>query len=355
MHKLVLLQARDMRHRIEHLAEVVTGATTDTAPELDESVRRHLRWLLHGDVRTGDGMLAAWTDGPTAAHAYQESTGYLISLLGYLYPVTGQDRFRAEASRAVTALTDHLGDAHGCGRDGVVYLFDSAVCLRALGTFFTVFEDLARDDEFRPTLAAMDRLALTCGEMFRRREACARPTNGSPRWSESFSAHLIKAANLASPWVPAWREVIDELVSRFFFGGRFYADPGHERVYAHASCYASEGLLARPDLHPEERAQIAPFLARIQREDGGIPAWWPEDAGPVTDATAQAVRIWQCTDAAAFADNIEAGISFLDAMALPGGGFRYSPLIAHANSWSTIFAVQALVWHMVPPGAEWIV
>ena len=322
-------------------------------PELHSSVRRHLRWLLEGPVRVRQGMLAAWLDGSAPAHAYQESTGYLITLLCFLHRVTGQGRFRTEAARTVTALARDLGDAPGCGREGAVYLFDTAVCLRALGTFSDNFEDLT----LQPTRELLDRLAHTSGDMIRRHDACSRPANGigPRRWSESFSAHLIKAAHLLSPWLPAWRSVLDELVGRFFQGGRFYADAGHRRVYLHASCYASEGLLARPDLHLGELEQIAPFLARIQRADGGIPAWWPEEAGPVTDATAQAVRIWQCTDATAFAESIQRGFAFLDTMALPGGGFRYSPLIAHANSWATIFAVQAMVWRDLAADPEWIV
>ena len=342
-----------MQHRIEHLETGAASAVGDRATGLDRSVQRHLRWLLHGPVRMQSGMLAAWTDGPTPAHAYQESTGYLITLLCYLHQVTGQDHFQEEASRAVAALTRDLGQATGCGRDGTVYLFDTAVCLRALGTFNTLLEDRPS----QPTRDLMDRLARTSGEMMQHHQACSPPTNGEgpPRWSLSFSAHLIKAAHLLSPWIPAWRAAVDELVDRFFKGGRFHADTGHRRVYLHASCYATEGLLARADEYPDVRDQVAPFLARIQREDGGIPSWWPEEAGPVTDATAQAVRVWQSVDASAFADNIRRGFVFLDTMALPGGGFRYSPLIAHANSWATIFAVQAMLWRDRPADPQWIV
>ena len=328
-----------------------TGSAGGKHYPLRISVERHLRWLLEGPLRTPGGMLAAWADGPIPAHTYQESTGYLVTLLCYLYRVTGQDRYRDEAAATVGALMDDMAQAPGCGRDGVIYLFDTAVCLRALGAFNTLFE------EHTPPSARvlMERLARTLQGMIERQQACT-PVNGeADRWSRSFSAHLIKAAHLVSPWIPGWRPVMEALVDRFYRDGRFYADATARRVYLHASCYASEGLLARPNIFPEERARVAAFLAQIQRADGGIPAWWPEDSGPVTDATAQALRVWQCVDAGAFADHIERGFAFLDSVAQPGGGFRYSPRIAHANSWATIFAVQALIWRDLPAEPLWIV
>ncbi len=340
-----------MQHRIEHLVAGDAGVLPEPAAR---EVDSHLRWLMAGPVRDDHGMLRAWVDGQTPAHAYPESTGYLISLLCYLHRATGEDRFASDAARAAQALVDHLGQADGCGRDGAVYLFDTAVCLRALGTYHTLFEGRLQ----RPALELMDRLALTCDSMFRRRQACtggAANGHGERRWSRSFSAHLIKAAHLVSPWVPAWREVTDELVGQFYEDGRFFADEGHGRVYVHASCYAAEGLMAHGGLFTDQAQRAAAFLARIQREDGGMPAWWPEAAGPVTDATAQAVRIWQCAAASDHEDNIRRGLAFLQRMALPDGGFRYSPEVDHANSWTTIFATQAMLWRRCGAGAEWIV
>lgn len=340
-----------MQRRIEHL---VTGDAGVLSEQAAREASPHLGWLMEGPVRDPDGMLRAWVDGKTPAHTYPESTGYLISLLCYLHRVSGQDRFAREASRAVEALVGHLAEAEGCGRDGTVYLFDTAVCLRALGTFHTLFE--GRLDQ--PGLALMDRLAQTCERMFQRRQAfVGAASNGHTdrRWSRSFSAHLVKAAHLVSPWLGGWREVTDELVRRFHDRGRFYADEDHGRVYLHASCYAAEGLLAHRDRYAEELDRVAPFLARIQLEGGGIPAWWPDESSPVTDATAQAVRIWQCTGRTEHEDNIQRGLAFLERMALPGGGFRYSPEVAHANSWATIFAVQAMAWQRAGAEVEWIV
>ena len=346
-----------MQHRIEQLVETPRAGSTERPAQevLDSTVAQHLRWLLQGPIRTPEGMLVAWTAGGAPAHVYEESTGYLITLLCYLHQLTGDERYHEEASGTVRALTRTVGDRAGCGRDGRIYLFDTVVCLRALGTFHTLYGDHAGDRQHQQSVAVMDRLAHTARQMMERQQACSGAANGSSRrWSRSFSAHLIKAAQLMAPWLPGWRSVIEALISRYHHDGRFAIDDRHRQVYLHACCYAGEGLLAAGELSGQP--SIAPFLASVQADDGGLPARWPDgDQQRVTDATAQAVRIWQCSDAQAYADNIQQGLGFLQSMAHPGGGFRYSTGVDHLNSWATIFAVQALVWRHGDPAPGWIV
>jgi hypothetical protein len=65
--------------------------------------------------------------------------------------------------------------------------------------------------------------------------------------------------------------------------------------------------------------------------------------------------VWQCLDPQRYDDAIRRGLVFLRAMAHPDGGFYYSSRRRHVNSWTTIFAVQALLWERARGEAEWLI
>lgn len=124
---------------------------------------------------------------------------------------------------------------------------------------------------------------------------------------------------------------------------------GSGYVFAHAHCYAVEGLLAGAVLLNEQRylenaVRGAAFLARAQRGDGGVLrhiGWgsrrYLEECGarlpfmrmlvPLSDvgATAQAIRVWtwvQALDGGGFARNIEHGLAWLAAYQLRSADAR---------------------------------
>lgn len=342
----------------------VIGSAPSMGTPLDGELESLLGWLLDGPVRADDGMLSGWvaSDGP--ADTYQEATGYLITLLCYLYQLTREHRFREEAIRTAVALTAAVGESPGCGRDNRVYLFDTAVCLRALGALLATFPDLEQDPALAPARSLAQRLGQTTQEMFAQQRPCDPPTadKAQPRWSQTFNAHLIKAAAHASPWLPAWQDTVEQLKATYMKGGRFYLDPQHRRIYLHVNCYAVEGLLAGSLLDRQQELAAAAFLAEMQTKEGAIPRFWPaagnaapDNAHTGADATAQAVRIWQCVDHDRFQPNIQAGLAFLESLAAPGGGVRYAPGGDHVNAWTTIFTIQARLWQDLPAEPRWII
>ena len=334
-----------------------------------KDIEKHFQWLLEGSIRMPDGMLAAWVDHSDPSRPYEESTGYLITLLCYLYRLTGQDRFRIEASRTVRALVRALKDRDGCGREGTIYLFDTSVCLRALGTFLSTFPDSEALQDLERFRELAQRLARTACDMLRSRKAFLNPgfESGPKRWSETFNVHLIKAIHHVWTWMETCgqpmdlREIIDELMTERCREGLFFSDASHSEANLHAHCYALEGLLALEDRTREQvkksLAEATERLAELQTPEGGLPRRWPitGESWSATDTTAQAVRIWQCTDPVKYGDIISKGLEFLHSMAHPDGGFLYSQGTSHVNSWSTIFAVQALMWRAVEADADWIV
>jgi len=328
---------------------------------LEQRIQQQVDWLLDGPVRLDDGMLAAWTEGGEPAHTYEEPTGYLLTLLCYLHRMTGDARYESEAARTVAALTRTLGSREGCGRDGVLYLFDTAVCLRALTRYFAMFPSAHASRSSSSSHALARRLRRTATSFIDGRLACepAPAGAGAGRWSVLFGAHQLKAlANLAmSGGSGSWDGLRDELLASWFEEGRFMADAGRDRVYLHAHCYAVEGLLGLPD-HPRRVvAQAVEFLAQVQDPCGGIPRWWPADPDGelAADATAQAMRLWLLLDPTRFAANISLASGFLRSLQGPSGGICYTRERAHENGWATIFAVQARIWQDAAPDPAWLV
>ena len=75
-----------------------------------------------------------------------------------------------------------------------------------------------------------------------------------------------------------------------------------------------------------------------------MPAWADRDRGfgPArADATAQAVRWWAWIDRRRFAAPIARGLGWLARAFAPRGGVRYGEDRDHANTWATMFAIQA--------------
>jgi hypothetical protein len=154
------------------------------------------------------------------------------------------------------------------------------------------------------------------------------------------------------------KDPIQDLIQLRYRDGLFHLDDERNSVYVHAHCYALEGLLAlqEPAFRPllEESADR---LARMQSPKGGMPKHRPSEDRPelASDATAQAIRIWQCLDPARYETGISRGFDFLESMADPEGGIRYSSRSSHLNSWTTIFTIQALLWEKEKGEAAWLI
>ena len=309
--------------------------------ELPQRVQVDLDWLLKGPVRREDGRLAAWVEGGRPAYAYQESTGYLLSLLAYVHHLTGNTHYMEEAALSATALEKDVGKKQGCGRDGAVYLFDTAVCLRGLGRL---------NGQGSPTL--VDRFSTTVSALLQSRRSVD-PLGANPeKWSQMFGPHLFKAVHLASPWIDfngngaGTAQIAEELTQLLRRRGALSEHP-EKRVYHHALCYAAEGLLGLRErgYHQLEKPldEIVEVLASRQGLDGGIPRWWPdENQEAASDATAQAIRLWQALDSDRYAEAIRRGLDFLDRQSAPEGGVRYSSAVDHVNSWTTIIELMSI-------------
>ena len=310
-------------------------------------------------------MLAAWLENTGPSFLYQESTAYLLSLLTDLYRQTRDPCFEMEARRTAQSLAASIQAEKGCGRNNRRYLFDSAICLRSFMDFCEIFPG-AKDLLPGSIIEQTRQQAL---ELLNAHAAC-HPANGNGdrgHWSREFSVHLFKAFSLLYPALQKPRLLSDldsqiqRMIKERYRDGLFFVNPDRTQAYLHSHCYAVEGLLMLNGRMGEfcegVVRQAAEKLAWLQTDDGGILNWWParEEARQTTDVAAQAVRIWQCVDPAAYSDNIIEGLRFLEAMSDPGGGVRYCRDVRHLNSWATIFTIQALIWQETGTEVRWLV
>jgi len=342
----------------------------DRRAHLPAAVERALEWVLSAPLRDDDGVLRSWSGGARAGFRYPEATGFLVGVLLDLHRRTGAAELLHEARRSAAALVGASHASGGFGRDSVLYAFDSGVCLAA----WTRLLEYDGHDPHPGLRDATRETARYLEDAFRERRAAHDAASGEPlaprRWSSTFGPHQLKAVHaliaaerlgLVSGASGAVRTWADEVCARYWHDDHFHWHPGRCATYAHAHCYALEGLLAfRRDGQLGERATAlaragAEWLAQVQDPSGAIPTWYgtaDEPALHAADVAAQAVRIWAVLDRARFAAPIERALRFLEGLTEPCGGVRYATTSDERSSWATLFTVQAVALARLGPSDD---
>jgi hypothetical protein len=318
----------------------------------------HLDWLCGDEVRLPDGRVMSWVgDG---AYPYDEALCYLLRLLSWCASFTRDDRYLDRAEPLLGRLQALAGKDGGIGRDGAIYLFDTGMALAALA-------GVARASR-RDLTAWMNPLADTMLALIRKESAVVGEAPDD-RWSTRFGPHLAKLViglTEASGILrrPELRTTGQKLVQRFLLessrDGLFYSEPGFGTSYLHAHCYAAEGLV-----YAVEEGLVADdgllmksgdTLSKALLENGAVDAWWGTgDIAEANDTTAQAVRIWQVIDPKGFAFEIKRALAYLETQTNKKGGVLYRPDSDHLNAWTTVFAVQAMLYAKRGPDWQWLI
>ena len=283
-----------------------------------------LSWITSKRRLSDDGRVLSWSNDEHPGYPYDEATALLAALFAW----------RGEQQRMLElagTLDQRLAAAHWLGRDGVGYVFDSALVL--------------------PLLQEPEPLADRVEASLRAHRACTALTRPG-WWSQSYGAHLLKCGWwLARVGRGRFAEQLAaDLVERCFDGERFMVHEDSTSTYLHSHCYALEGLLGLQALlelrtHDDVLLAGASWLAQQQDPDGSLPDWIgsPSEKRPA-DVCAQALRIWALVDRERFADNIQRARAQLASLQHPSGGIRYHHGSDDINSWASIFALQALRW-----------
>jgi hypothetical protein len=321
-------------------------------------------WLVSDEVVGPAGALHAWYDADTdeRAFAYPEITGYALTHLTGLADASRPER--EVARRATDWLVGRVEAGNLAARDGWendgIYYFDLAIMANGLFNAAAAFESA------EPAHAAEILIDVLVTEIERTGHLPAIPAGqptGRSGWSVTGRAHMGKALQaLAHAGVHgdarvmnAAQAVRDATMSEQQPDGRFRTDERDEVTMLHPHLYAVEGLWcyasATADASAADRARTAAeWVWRHQLPSGGLPRYVGTsggDPGPEQlDLTAQAVRAAHLTGTTSPAAR-RATERLLALTVDRGSGRRALPYQPdapehHLNTWTTLFAVQAL-------------
>ncbi len=298
-----------------------------------------LAWLRRAPV-LDDGGVLSWVNAAHPGYPYPEAAGLLLQRL--CREASPADREHRIAER----LSGDVSPRGGLGRGGFEYPFDTAVALRGL----LAFERAGGS----PDPAVLERLFGFVAACIEERRAVV-PGAPEPRWSTTWSPHLLKLVIVVTEWKRRTDDPRCEALAARLFDDlapaalEWLGDPaGGPPRYVHAVCYAAEALVhesARGITGAQEgAARAAAWLAALQGERGALPAWSHPGVEPrlATDATAQAIGIWRAVDAARYAGNVERAWEHLAAVQNDAGGLAYAEGSGDVNTWCTVFALDAM-------------
>ncbi len=264
----------------------------------------------------------SWVNPARTGYPYDECTAIFARLYAWLGRWVG-------ATRLGHVLEGRLaGDRLGpnlLGRDGIGYVFDTAIALDSL------------PDPSRSVQRCLD--LLLAGQ------ACV-PVTRPGWWSQSVGAHQIKAlAFLARHGRQTLcRGLVDGLVDACFEDGRFTTSADSDQTYLHSHCYALEGLVML-DAHPDVVDVGLDWLADRQLLSGALPAWFGGgDSRFPGDVVAQAARLWAAVDPVRWAVPLSRALQRLSDLQDASGLVRYDAATNDLNAWVSAFALQAARW-----------
>ncbi len=322
-------------------------------------------WLFESELCEAGGGVRSWLNPAKPGYVYPEIMGYYTSLCALLARANHSHDWLSRGQLVGRATVGALSPAGGLGRAGIDYTFDTGIGLIGLARI----DRVAQKSDFKDAIARMrDFLVASLG-----RQVVAwkdgQPLVDDTSWSLSFGASALKTAIALDTAATVLgderarelcRRVAREVSESCFRENAFRINGVRPWVYAHAHCYATEGLLALSARGLADAAPILPaaqWLARAQNSDGSLTNWHGRTDVPLGhqgDATSQGVRIWSAVDRVAFAGNIELASAFLGSLQTASGGLRYNDSSQDVNAWVSMFALQALQWSRGPVEVEWL-
>lgn len=320
------------------------------------------RWLCSGACQCPSGAFAAWLDRDSGALAfeYPEITGYALTYFSWRRDALPQERLAAQLAANWLRARIDAGKLHA--RDGwdgeAVYHFDLGIIAHGL----LMFGRTRGDEACVATglrLTALLQAAIAQDGALGPLSSQTRGRSTRRAWSTDGFSHLTKVAQcllLADSLgqqgaLSAARTLVDRCRQLQGDGARIPTEPGNH-TSLHPLLYACEGLwmwgTAAADADALARARRAlAWVFSHQLANGGFPGRVAADSTVVsaeqTDVTAQAVRMaLLLQEPGVGVDRALARLAVLTDTGSSSGGLLYRPDLPHVNSWSTLFASQAV-------------
>lgn len=347
--------------------QALADQTSQVPPERADRLARALAaWLRGGGTQRADGAYCGWQapDG-RLSYPYPEITGYILTFFAH-ETLDAPERQRADAAASWLADRIDSGDYscrpdHG---DGGVFLFDIGMITHGLLSYGR----RTGDQRLLASGRAAARFLLDHLPTRGHPHPLAtghRPERTEPTWSNSGSAHLLKLVQALisadGAGVTGAAQAAERLVDTVLAdpcppsAAPVTTCPDSDLISLHAACYAAEGLwiwdTARRRPQARERAvRITEWVWQQQLTGGGFTTYAHRTGGPASDrmqsdVLAQAIRLAKLLDLRP--DGLGSAVSTL-ANSLhtydDKAAVLYRPQAAepHRNSWSSMFAGQAL-------------
>ena len=327
-----------------------------------------LRFLASPAILNGAGSVYSWVNPEHPGFIYPEAMGLYLRLVSRIAARDNDSPLRRRADEVASGLDELTPEIGGVGMAGKLYLFDTCMAVSGLVAY-------RRSLRAGAGAATLEKMGRFIKDLTRRRVALV-AEDGSPaalphHWSTVFGTHMLKTVialdSLAEETGDKeYRElangVADEVLEGCLRDGVFRISSKDTVVYTHAHCYSLEGLLyLRAKGHRDTTPILVAGADRLrewQNPDGSMFNWQMDDTrqrSKVGDATAQTVRIWIAVDHARYAEQIRRGLVFLSTLQAPESGIYYCAGSRDVNSISSVFATQAVDWHVNGAAPEWLV
>ena len=385
--------------------------------EISEHINLASNWLSQSGIRNSNQntpIFGSFNRQYDCTHktydlVYNEITGYGISALVCLYLYTDNQQYLRMAFEAAdyllsiqcldSTLEEYGGIPHSLFLNGSqcnqqYYTFDNAMCLQGLIDLYTLTNNkqylkgssLVADWLITMQIADGSFLAMYDAETKLKEHPSQLFAGDRGCLHAKHAIGLLKLADASgsNKYTERARKVCDWVLSLQRENGAFGANPDRRYVFAHAHCYATEGILyAYYALERNEFLQAAlkagEWLLQAQKSNGALLKNYSDktvrihrriiksfSATRVTDATSQAVRIfcilYGLTGDNKFLEGAQRAITFLTTMQCLDspdvnmrGGFYYqitkSPFRRTLSNimpaWCTMFALQAMYYYQI--------
>jgi hypothetical protein len=314
------------------------------------------------------GNVYSWFNHNHPGFIYPEAMGLYLNLASQIGYYQNNLSLTHVAHTVAERLQASVPASGGIGKYGRIYTFDTSMAVSGLLAYRNYLDGWVDNSIIR-------QMASFIVDMIRRRLTVINDdksnANLPPRWSTRFGASTLKTVIALDALALEFNDttyhdllvdIANEILENCFLHGSFCVHEQDNAVYCHAHCYALEGLIYLQKHHNFDVMNIllagANRLKMWQNPDGSLFNWYnaPEQEQlKMSDATAQAVRIWLAVDRDFYQSEIERGLEFLASLCSPQSGIHYYQGSKDLNSWAALFTIQATDWYLNGVRAESIV
>lgn len=355
------------------------------------NIKQAIEWLLYSGIQNSDGehegAFNSWYDANKRAYeyAYSEITGYGISTLLFLYKLSDDKLFLERARSAADWLMNKAqhktggilcryfydkANFMGSFENEEIFSFDCGMVLNGVTSLYKLTKD-KEDLEFCVRVAnfMINKMQKPDGSFYAVYDAKnERLIDDGEKWSTQsgclhakLSIGLINLYELTKDerYLDSAKKVCDNSLKYQLKDGRFITFSQTGDTLFHPHCYATEGLYIAGNYFNEEKYLVASRLSTLylfqhQLENGGIPSFYKSRRFiefERTDILGQALRMGALFSKDIKKEKLQRLASRLLEFQIKDGpqegGFMYGyddfgKRYDHANSWCTMFAIQAL-------------